>query len=131
MVQREWCEESRDKLKEAKCYLKSSYCANCCDDMENLCADHCREHALSDRQYIEFTSPCTHVHAEQYKNCDLLRNTMSSTLSEVRESQDVQFYSTDQQEDLLYDAVQAWNSILSGRPTFSEQQIRIVPKQML
>ena len=36
----EWCEESRDKLKEATRYLKSSYCAHCRDDMENLCADH-------------------------------------------------------------------------------------------
>ena len=66
--------------------------------MENLCADHCREHALSDTQCVEFTSPCTHAHAERCENCDLLRNTMSSILSEVRESQDVQFYSTNQQE---------------------------------
>ena len=40
---------------------------------------------------------------------------MSSILSEVRESHDVQFYSTDQQEDLLYDAVQAQNSILQWK----------------
>ena len=53
----EWCEESRDKLKEAKRYLKFSYCAHCRDDMENLCADHCREHALSDTQCVEFASP--------------------------------------------------------------------------
>ena len=32
---------------------------------------------------------------------------MGSILSEIRESHDVQFYSTDQHEDLLYDAVQA------------------------
>ena len=111
----EWCEESRDKLKEAKRYLKSSYCAHCRDDMENLCADHCREHALSDTQCVEFTSPCTHAHAGLCGHCNLLRNTMSSILSEVRESNDVQFYSTDQQEDLLYDVVQAQNSILQWK----------------
>ena len=83
--------ESRDKLKEAKRYLKSSYCAHCCDDMKNLCADHCIEHALSDTQCVKFTSPCTHAHAEQCENCDLLRNTMGSILSEIRESDDVQF----------------------------------------
>ena len=111
----EWCEESRDKLNEAKRYLKSSYCAHCRDNMENLCADHCIEHALSDTQCVEFTSPCTHAHAEQCENCDLLRNTMGSILSEIRESHDVQFYSTDQHEDLLYDAVQAQNSILQWK----------------
>ena len=111
----EWFEESRDKLKEAKRYLKSSYCARCRDVMENLCADHCREHALSDTQCVEFTSPCTHAHAGLCGNCNLLRNTMSSILSEVRESNDVQFYSTDQQEDLLYDVVQAQNSILQWK----------------
>ena len=40
---------------------------------------------------------------------------MNSILSEVRESHDVQFYSTDQQEDLLYDAVQAQTSILQWK----------------
>lgn len=111
-TRREWCEESRDKLKEAKRYIKSSYSAHCSDDMDNLCADHRREHALCDTRCVEFTSPCTHAHAEQCENCDLLRNTMSSILFEVRESRDVQFYSTDQQENLLYDAFQAKNSIL-------------------
>ena len=56
-IHHEWCEESQDKLKEAKRYLKSSYCAHYHDDMENLRADHCREHALSDTQWVEFTSP--------------------------------------------------------------------------
>ena len=97
----EWCEESRDKLKEAKRYLKSSYYAYCRDNIESLCADHCREHALSDTQWVEFTSPCTHAHAGQCENCSLFRITMSSILPEVRESHDVQFYGTDQQEDLL------------------------------
>ena len=96
----ERCEESRDTLKEGERYLKSSYCAHCRDDMENLCADHSIEHALSETQSVEFTSPCTHAHAEQCENCDLLRNTMGSILSEIRESDDVQFYSTDQHEDL-------------------------------
>ena len=40
---------------------------------------------------------------------------MNSILSEVRESHDVQFYSTDQQDDLLYDVVQAQNSILQWK----------------
>ena len=40
---------------------------------------------------------------------------MGSILSEIRESHDVQFYSTDQHEDLLYDAVQAQNSILQWK----------------
>ena len=72
----EWCEESRDKLNEAKSYLKSSYCANCRGDMENLCVDHCREHALSDTQCVEITSRCTRAHAEQCENGELRRNTV-------------------------------------------------------
>ena len=53
--------------------------------------------------------------AEQCENCDLLRNTMSSILFEVRESHDVQFCSTDQLEDLLYDTLQAQDSILQWK----------------
>ena len=38
---------------------------------------------------------------------------MGSILSEIRESHDVQFYSTDQYEDLFYDAAQAQNIIFN------------------
>jgi len=40
---------------------------------------------------------------------------MTSILSEVRESHHVQFYSTDEQEDLLHNAVQAQTSILQWK----------------
>ena len=57
VTRHEWSEESRDKLKKAKRCLKSTYCAHCRDDMDNQCADHYIENALSDTQCVEFTSP--------------------------------------------------------------------------
>ena len=84
-----WCEGSRDNLKGAKRYLKTSYRAHCREDSDNLCAEHCREHALSDTQCLEFKTSCTHDHMELCESCDSLRNTLGSVLSEIKGSQDV------------------------------------------
>lgn len=110
-----WCEGSRDNLKGAKRYLKTSYRAHCREDSDNLCAEHCREHALSDTQCLEFKTSCTHDHMELCESCDSLRNTLGSVLSEIKGSQDVQFYSRDQQEDMLYDAAQAQDMVLQWK----------------
>ena len=127
----EWCEESRDKLKEAKSYRKSNYCAHYRDDMENLYADHCRENALSDTQCVEFTSPCTRAHAEQCENCQLLRNTMRYP-SCLRLKNHTMSSSTAQTNRKTSCTMLSKHrpAFSSGRPTFSEQQIRIVRKRM-
>ena len=109
-----WCEGSRDNLKGVKRYLKTSYHAHCHEDSDNLCAEHCREHALSDTQCLEFKTSCTHDHMELCESCNSLRNTLGSVLSEINGSQDVHLYSRDQQEG-MYDAAQAQDMVLQWK----------------
>ncbi len=111
----EWCEGSRNHLRDCKRYLKTSYRAHCRDDCANQCADHCRSHALSDTTNKELHSPCTHAHTQQCDKCDLLTNTLDSILAKIREPGEVQFYSHDQLEDTFYDANQAKEMVLQWK----------------
>ena len=97
--------------KGGKRYLKTSYRAHCRDNSDE-CPHHCRQHALSDIECAEFQAVCHHKHLEVCPDCEGLEATMESILTQVRESKDVQFYSQDQKEDLLYDAAQAQEMVL-------------------
>ena len=76
----EWCEGSRNHLRDSKRYLKTSYRAHCRDDYDNQCADHCRSYAISDAPNKELDSPCTHSHTLQCDECDLLTSTLGHIL---------------------------------------------------
>ena len=110
----EWCEETLKDLKAGKRYLKTSYRAHCRDDSDE-CPHHCRQHALSDIECAEFQAGCHHEHLEVCPDCEGLEATMESILTQVRESKDVQFYSQDHKEDLLYDAAQAQEMVLQWK----------------
>ena len=110
----EWCEEIRNDLKAGKLYLKTSYRAHCRDDSDES-PHHCRQHALSDTECVEFQAACHHEHLEVCPDCERLEATMESILTQVRESKDVQFYSQDHKEDLLYDAAQAQEMVLQWK----------------
>ena len=43
-VSHEWCEGSRNHLRDCKRYLNTSYRDHYRDDCNNQCADHCRSH---------------------------------------------------------------------------------------
>ena len=111
----EWCEGSRNHLRDSRRYLKTSYRAHCRDDCDNQCADHCRSYALSNAPNKELDSPCTHFHTWQCDECDLLTSTLGHILAKIRESDEVQFYSQDQLEDTFYDANQAKKMVLQWK----------------
>jgi hypothetical protein len=110
----EWCERSRNHLRDSKRYLKTSYRAHCRDDCDDQCADHCRSHALSDSENKEFHTLCTHDHT-QCDKCELLSSTLGDILAKIWESCEVQFYSQDQLEDTFYDANHAKEMVLQWK----------------
>lgn len=110
---KQWCETTRKKLKEVKRYLKTDYRAHCRED-NSTCPDHCRRHALSDPQSSHFQVSCDEEHLEECDQCESLKNTMLSVLTEIK-SPNISFYSTEQKEDLLHDASQARDMVLQWK----------------
>ena len=60
-VSKDWCSDVRNRLKKAKCYLKTEYRVHCRDE-DSRCADHCRKFALSDPVDEDFKHQCLHDH---------------------------------------------------------------------
>ena len=60
-VSKDWCSDVRNRLKKAKCYLKTKYHIYCRDE-DSRCADHCRKFALSDPVDEDFKHQCLHEH---------------------------------------------------------------------
>ena len=65
---RHWCAEVKDKLKDAKRYLKTDYRVHCNPEMA-VCPDHCWKFALSDEQDSDFQENCSHQHSETCDDC--------------------------------------------------------------
>ncbi|KAK3715349.1 hypothetical protein QZH41_010171, partial [Actinostola sp. cb2023] len=109
----EWCEDTHNKLKEGKRYLKTDYRAHS-RDTNSPCPDHCRRYALSDTYDNTFKTSCEHDHHLQCDRCESLKSTMKKILTEI-ESQDISFYSREQQQDLLHDAGQARDMVFQWK----------------
>ena len=84
-----------------------------CRDVANPCPDHCRQHALSD-QYAEFHVDCDHEHSLTCENCKTLKSVLSSFSTQVQ-SPEMNFYSEEQKDDILYDISQATEMILQWK----------------
>ena len=63
-VSKDWCSDVRNRLKKAKCYLKTEYRVRCRDG-DSRCADHCRKFALSDPVDEDFKHQCLHTNINQ------------------------------------------------------------------
>ena len=109
----EWCDTIRRKLKEGKRYLKTDYRAHCREG-NDLCPDHCRWYALSDPQKIHFQVSCDHHHLEECDQCESLKTTILSVLSEI-ESPYISFYSSERKEDLLHDGRHAQDMVFQWK----------------
>ena len=57
----EWGANTKEKLDQAKRYLKTDYKAHCKEE-SSPCADHCRVFALSDANDEAFKQDCEHWH---------------------------------------------------------------------
>ena len=89
----DWCAGIKEKLNQAKRYLKTDYKVHCKEEC-SPCGDHCRV--------------CEHLHNLQ---CDMCEN-LKSVVEEIEvllknQSQNVCFYSKEQQDDILFDFSQS------------------------
>ena len=106
----QWCKEVKEKLKDAKRYLKTGYRIHCQPE-EAECPDHCRKFALSDKEDPDFQESCSHLHLETCENCENLKGVLNDVEGRIRGSS-WNPYSKEQQDDLLYDFKQARSDIL-------------------
>ena len=79
---RQWCTEVKERLKDAKRYLKTGYRVHCKPDTVT-CRDHCRNFALSDEQDTSFQESCTHQHSETCDDCSNLLNFLDEVKNQI------------------------------------------------
>ena len=72
---RQWRTEVKERLKDAKRYLKTGYRVHCKHETAT-CPDHCRNFALSDEQDTDFQESCIHQHSETCDDSWNLRNVL-------------------------------------------------------
>ena len=103
----DWCAGIKEKLNQAKRYLKTDYKVHCKEEC-SPCADHCRVFALSDPVNEAFTQECEHLHNLQCDMCENLKSVVEEIeVSLKNQSQNVCFYSKEQQDDILFDFSQS------------------------
>ena len=114
-VDPEWAMNVKEKLDDGKKYLKTNYKVHCKED-GSPCADHCRVFTLSDSSIEEFEHKCSHQHNLQCDMCESLKSVVEEIEISLHDEQGtLRFYSTEQQEDLLYDFLQAKKHILDWK----------------
>ena len=103
----DWCAGIKEKLNQAKRYLKTDYKVHCKEEC-SPCGDHCRVFALSDPVDEAFKQECEHLHNLQYDMCENLKSVVEEIeVSLKTQSQKVCFYSKEQQDDILFDFSQS------------------------
>ena len=100
-VSKDWCSDVRNRLKKAKCYLKTEYRVHCRDE-DSRCADHCRKFDLLDPVDEDFKHQCLHDHLSK-----TVPQSVEGKINELCSS----MYSKEQHDDLLYDFGKSVNFI--------------------
>ena len=108
-VSKDWCSDVKNRLKKAKCYLKTEYHIHC-RDKDSLCADHCRKFALSDTVDEDFNHQCVHNHLSKCDSCEELKTVLQSMEGKVNELCS-SMNSKEQHDNLLYDFGKSLNFI--------------------
>ncbi len=75
LVGKEWAEEKKGLLHDAKTYLRSDYKVHISES--SRVADHCARWALSDPKKQEFQATCTHEHNLQCPRCQNIQHVLS------------------------------------------------------
>lgn len=112
-VTKEWCCEVKDKLRNAKRYLKTGYREHCTPE-EAQCPDHCRKFALSDESDSDYQEKCTHEHNLVCEDCRNLVDVLD-TIERQIQSPSWSPYSNEQRGDLHYDFKQSRSHILQWK----------------
>lgn len=62
-MDRQWCTEIKERLRNGKRYLKTNFIVHC-NPEEAFCPDHCRKFALSDERDPDFQEKCSPQHTD-------------------------------------------------------------------
>lgn len=126
-----WSADIKEKLGQAKRYLKTDFKVHCKEE-SSPCADHCRVFALSDVNDEAFKQDCDHQHNLQCDMCENLKSVVQEIEVSIRnENQAISFYSQEQQEDILFDFLEARRSIyLIGKLIFCVRKTKISLNKM-
>ena len=98
-----WIVNIKERLNQGEKYLKTDYKVHYKED-SSPCRDHCRVFALSDEKNDDFKQECEHPHSLQCDVCENLKSVVEEIQTCVKnESQSIQFYGKEHQEDIIYD----------------------------
>ena len=100
----------RKSLVDGKKYFKTEYQSHC-QDNESKCADHCRKFGLSDPIDPDFQEQCTHQHELHCPQCDDITSCLQKMQKIVKTDKNLNFYSKDHKDDLLYDIEKASDAV--------------------
>ena len=78
---KEWCSETKKRLREGKLYLKTTYRDHCQE--ESKCPDHCRAFALSDSNNTDYRTVCSHSHDHVCHDCEALKEVIQDIQSAI------------------------------------------------
>ena len=108
-VSKDWCSNVMNRLKKAKCYLKTEYRVHSRDE-DSRCTDYCRQFALSDPVDEDFKHQCLHDHLSKCDSCEELKTVLQSVEGKINELSS-SMYSKEQSDHLPYDFGKSVNFI--------------------
>ena len=124
-----WSADIKEKLGQAKRYLKTDFKVHCKEE-SSPCADHCRVFALSDVNDEAFKQDCDNQHNLQCDMCENLKSVVQEIEASIRnENQAISFYSQEQQEDILYDFLEAKKHIFDWKAHILRSENQDLAKQ--
>lgn len=107
--EKSWAEEMKKCIQDGKRYFKTGY-RNHCQQDDSPCPDHCVKFGLSDPNDSDLKEQCAHEHTTSCRQCDDITICLDKIEKAIK-SEDCKFYSTEQQEDILYDFERATKAI--------------------
>lgn len=106
-VEKSWSDNTEKRLDQGKQYLKTDYRVHCKEEF-SLCADHCRQFALSDPNDVDFKVSCNHTHAVVCDSCEDIKEVIDEIKTKLQEQCKI---TKELRDDLLYDFNEAKNNI--------------------
>lgn len=98
---KEWCSQTRRKLRDSKLYLKTTYRDHCQE--ESKCPDHCRAFALSDKDDASYRTDCNHSHDHVCNDCQALKGVVQDVQSAIIKCSS-KINNKEKEDDLRYEA---------------------------
>ena len=108
-VEKLWTNITEKRLDKGKQYLTTDYKVHCREEV-SLCADHCRQFALSDPSDPDLQIQCNHPHTVICDNCEDIKAVVEEIKTKLQDHSHSSF-TKELRDDLLYDYNEAKNNI--------------------